>query len=79
MKELVGLDPTTWLQHLGVPPTGPVTMLPTDLTGTILMEADQVLRIGGHRPWLVQRQRRPQPSSYGSERTCSSACASRKM
>jgi hypothetical protein len=29
-------------------------MMPTDLAGTILMEADQVLRVGSTTPWLVQ-------------------------
>jgi hypothetical protein len=54
MKELVGLDPAAWLTQLGVRPSGPVTALPTDLAGTTLMESDQVLRVGGEAPWLVQ-------------------------
>jgi hypothetical protein len=54
MKELVGLDPAAWLVQLGVQPSGPVTTVPTDLAGTTLMESDQVLRVGGARPWLVQ-------------------------
>ena len=54
MKELIGLDPATWLAHFGVPPAGPVSILATDLTGTVLVEADQVLRVGGAAPWLVQ-------------------------
>jgi hypothetical protein len=54
MKELVGLDPATWLAHFGVRPSGPVSMLTTDLAGTVLAEADQVLHVDGPTPWLVQ-------------------------
>jgi hypothetical protein len=54
MKELIGLDPAGWLARFGVQPSGPVTLMPTDLAGTVLVEADQVLRVGGARPWLVQ-------------------------
>jgi hypothetical protein len=54
LKELVGLDPASWLACVGVPPTGPVSVVPTDLAGTVLVEADQVLRVGGPTPWLVQ-------------------------
>jgi hypothetical protein len=54
MKELVGLDPAAWLMQFGVQPSGPVTTVPTDLAGTTLMEADQVLRVGGTRRRLVQ-------------------------
>src|SRR4051812_29268873 len=53
MKDLVGLDPASWLAHFGVPPTGPVSIVSPDLASTILMEADQVLRIDGPSPWLV--------------------------
>ncbi len=54
LKELVGLDPAGWLTRVGVPPAGPVSVVPTDLAGTVLVEADQVLRVGGSTPWLVQ-------------------------
>jgi hypothetical protein len=54
MKELVGLDPAAWLTQQGVQPSGPVTTVPTDLSGTTLVEADHVLRVGGASPWLVQ-------------------------
>lgn len=43
MKELVSLDPASWLAQLGVRPTGPVTVVPTDLAGTTLVQSDQVL------------------------------------
>lgn len=56
MKELVGLDPATWLAHFGVPRAGPVTILTTDLASTVLAEADQVLRVDGATPWLVQME-----------------------
>jgi hypothetical protein len=54
MKDLVGIDPATWLTLFGVPPTGPVTNVPTDLSSTISLQADQVFRIDGPKPWLVQ-------------------------
>ena len=54
MKELIGLDPATWLSQFGVQPAGPVSVLSADLAGTVLVEADQVLRVGGGAPWLVQ-------------------------
>ena len=49
---LIELDAPAWLTWLGLPVTGDVRSIESDV-GTVLAEVDKVLHVGGERPWLA--------------------------
>ena len=49
---LIELDPTGWLEWIGLPANGPVESIETDV-GTVLAEVDKVLRVDGPEPWVA--------------------------
>ncbi len=51
-KELVWDDPTAWLDRLGIGPTGPVTVIDSDITA-VTAAADKVIRVDAPQPYLV--------------------------
>jgi hypothetical protein len=51
-KVLLESDPAAWLDFVGLPKTGPVSVIDADLS-TVLAEADKVIRVGGPAPWLT--------------------------
>lgn len=51
-KHLFETYPRAWLAYLGLPATGPITVVDADLSA-VTSEADKVLRLEGPAPWLV--------------------------
>jgi predicted transposase YdaD len=51
-RELMAVDPGSWLAYLGVVPDGPVSVIDADLA-TVTAEADKVFRVDGPAPYLV--------------------------
>jgi predicted transposase YdaD len=49
---LIELDPTGWLDWLGLPVEGEVQSIESDV-GTVLAEVDKVLRVEAPSPWLA--------------------------
>jgi predicted transposase YdaD len=49
---LIELDPTGWLEWIGLPADGPVESIETDV-GTVLAEVDKVLLVNGPTPWIA--------------------------
>jgi predicted transposase YdaD len=51
-KHLLETYPAAWLAYVGLPATGPVTVIDADLS-TVTAEADKVLRLDEPTRWLV--------------------------
>ena len=51
-KELIWDDPAAWLERLSIGPTGPVTVIDSDITA-VTAAADKVIRVDGPQSFLV--------------------------
>lgn len=51
-KYLLERDPAAWLAYVGLRPSGPVTVVDSDVS-TVVAEADKVIRVSGARTWLA--------------------------
>lgn len=52
-KYLVERDPAAWLTYVGLRPSGPATIVESNVS-TVVAEVDKVIRVEGLTPWLVQ-------------------------
>jgi hypothetical protein len=57
-KELVWVDPAKCLERFAVGPPGPVDVIDSDITVSTA-SADQVIKVGGPRPYLVNVEFQP--------------------
>jgi hypothetical protein len=51
-KYLLELDPAAWLACVGLPRSGPVTVVDSDVS-TVVAAVDKVIRVDDPTPWLV--------------------------
>ena len=60
-KRLLELDPAGWLTCVGLPVTGPVRAVDSDLS-TVTAEADTILQVGEPpTTWPTSNSNRPRP------------------